>query len=1234
MKPSRLLRGALCAALVSLSGLRAQMTWASYDSSGVRVSADAATFDPATGTYHLTLPANSSRTFVTTDFVPLTAAPPASGRTLLPVTFSMRASGGYGTGGSVQNKFTGFGLFSTKGTPPGANGNFTDDTGLWFAVYQQSNASFNSRPFGVKAATPACPANLLGTNTTSYGLGTARGGTGGVMVDGQLLDVALTLVLNSSGTWQLGNTTSLPATATNAPGVVMTDRATGGVALQRTVYSDASTSLNGAQTFDQFGFLFENGTGSAVTLSLADFSLVGPPYLVTQPAASSSATLGGSLTLVAAAGGNPASYQWQYSADGGAAYADIPGATSASHAIATVAGSDAGFYRLVVTNAAGSAASTPAQVSVTSETVAPSIQTPPAGATLLVGATHTFSVVASGTAPLAYRWQVSTNGGADYTDIPGANGPSHTIAPVALTDDAVYRVVVSNTAGSLPSSPATLVVQAAPVITVPPVGALLPDGSAYSLSVGATGTPAPSYQWRLNDVDIPGATSANLPLTLSAAASGAYTVTVTNAAGSATGPRVYVGIPTPDTPVLFPADDSAGSNPDTPLSLTFSAPPAAGTAGQIRVYRGDTHALVETVDLGALTVKKSSDSRLVPQRTYRVASRTVGGLAFNYFPIVVTGNTARIYLQARLAYGVSYYVQIDAGAIVDADGASLAPMTGSGAWNFTTKAAPPAADTATLTVAADGSGDFTTVQGALDFIPHSPANTIPRVITVRDGVYTELVHVRSGQNAVTIQGESRAGTEIAYLNNGDIFPGTTLYHRGVFLTQAADFRLQNLTIRNLTPRFGSQAEAFITHNAVQRCTVSRVNLVSLQDTVLAAGQVFFTDSTIEGDVDFMWGDGGCYFQNCEIRAMNPGFLTQIRNARNKPGNVYVNCRLTAGPGLADASVTLARIDPNGYPFSQCVYIDCAMGAHIKPAGWQLDGGSTTAADVRFWEYGSTDLAGAPLEIASRPTYNHVATGVGSSVVLDNQQIDGATAAFLRVPANVAGFTPAVAPVVDVSPVGGALQTGDNLTLTVAGTLGYPAATYQWYLGSTPLAGANSASYTIVGASAAAAGDYTVVLTNSAGTATGAAATVSVAAPPGPYTTFILAAGLDPATTGAPDANPSGDGIANLLKFLLGGDPSIAQPDLLPGAATETAGADRVLVFRYERVVAAAASLASLTVEFSPDLASWTTTADGIDGVTVVITPGSDGREEVVTRIPLATPRGFVRLRATPPAGAP
>lgn len=130
-----------------------------------------------------------------------------------------------------------------------------------------------------------------------------------------------------------------------------------------------------------------------------------------------------------------------------------------------------------------------------------------------------------------------------------------------------------------------------------------------------------------------------------------------------------------------------------------------------------------------------------------------------------------------------------------------------------------------------------------------------------------------------------------------------------------------------------------------------------------------------------------------------------------------------------------------------------------------------------------------------------------------------------------------------------------------------------------------------------------------------------------YAAFVAAAGLDLNTNGAPLANPSGDGIANVLKYLLGGDPRVAQPNLLPIGTVETNAGGTVLVFAYTRDALAAATLSSVSVQSATDLTAWADALAGANGVTVTITP--DGYlEHVVYRIPIAGNRGFARLRAS------
>jgi pectin methylesterase-like acyl-CoA thioesterase len=243
-------------------------------------------------------------------------------------------------------------------------------------------------------------------------------------------------------------------------------------------------------------------------------------------------------------------------------------------------------------------------------------------------------------------------------------------------------------------------------------------------------------------------------------------------------------------------------------------------------------------------------------------------------------------------------------------------------------------------------------------------NTQPTTITVRTGPpYTGIIHVPANKPFLTVRGEDRNLTVVQYPNNNSLNP--TVSSRSTFGVDAADFTLRDITVVNTTPHGGSQAEAFRGNNL--RILLDRVNLKSFQDTLMLQGGGFVNNSYIEGDVDFMWGSGAVYFQNSELKAVtSSGYYTQIRNGQGQNGNVYVNCRLTAADGVT--GMYLARIDPTVFPYSQVVYINTAMGAHIIPAGWLLNN-ATTAPNVQFWEYKSTDATGAALNVSQRAPFS-------------------------------------------------------------------------------------------------------------------------------------------------------------------------------------------------------------------------------------------------------------------------
>jgi len=163
--------------------------------------------------------------------------------------------------------------------------------------------------------------------------------------------------------------------------------------------------------------------------------------------------------------------------------------------------------------------------------IAPSITKQPANRTVSLGQSATFSVTATGTAPLAYQWQ--KNG----VDIPGANLATYTTPPAVTEDNGtLFQVIVSNIAGSVTSLQRTLTVNLPPTITTQPEDKTVIPGKTARFTVKATGTKTLTYQWKKNGADIPGATAASYttPPVTTLDNGSLFSVVVTNPYGSAT----------------------------------------------------------------------------------------------------------------------------------------------------------------------------------------------------------------------------------------------------------------------------------------------------------------------------------------------------------------------------------------------------------------------------------------------------------------------------------------------------------------------------------------------------------------------------------------------------------------------------------------------------------------------------------------------------------------------------
>src|ERR1700731_2083833 len=265
----------------------------------------------------------------------------------------------------------------------------------------------------------------------------------------------------------------------------------------------------------------------------------GAPSIMAQPA-SQTVTAGQTATFtVAASGTAPLSYQWRKN---GVA---ISGMTSSSYTTpATTTADNGAQFTVVLSNSVGSVTSSAAMLTVSAASVAPSITTQPASQTVTAGQTATFSVAATGTAPMTYQWKKNS------AVISGANSSSYT-TPVTTGSDSgtQFTAVVSNAAGSATSSAAMLTVTTAlvaPSITTQPASQTVTAGQTATFSVAATGTAPMTFQWRKNTYPISGANSSSYttPVTMSSDSGAQFTVVVSNAAGSATSSAAMLTVTT------------------------------------------------------------------------------------------------------------------------------------------------------------------------------------------------------------------------------------------------------------------------------------------------------------------------------------------------------------------------------------------------------------------------------------------------------------------------------------------------------------------------------------------------------------------------------------------------------------------------------------------------------------------------------------------------------------------
>ncbi len=305
---------------------------------------------------------------------------------------------------------------------------------------------------------------------------------------------------------------------------------------------------------DAGSYTVEVSNGVGTVISNATTVTVNLPITITVQPVARTVNPGTAVSLTVAATGTSPGYQWRRNG------APISGATSATYSIASAVESQEGSYDCVLSNVVGSVTSSAVTLSVNDPVV---ITTQPASQTLNPGATAVFSVQVTGTGPFTYQWK---KGG---LILAGANAASYSLASAVLADAGSYTVEVSNVVGAVTSSAALFAVNLPITITAQPLSRTVNPGTAVTFTVAATGA-SPSYQWRRNGVNLPGATLTSYSIGSAAEShEGDYDCVVTNVVGSVTTAAAVLRI---NDPLVITVQPPARTvNPGTEVVLTVTA---------------------------------------------------------------------------------------------------------------------------------------------------------------------------------------------------------------------------------------------------------------------------------------------------------------------------------------------------------------------------------------------------------------------------------------------------------------------------------------------------------------------------------------------------------------------------------------------------------------------------------------------------------------------------------------
>ncbi|MDQ2834358.1 MAG: immunoglobulin domain-containing protein [Acidobacteriota bacterium] len=787
------------------------------------------------------------------------------------------------------------------------------------------------------------------------------------------------------------------------------------------------------------------------------------PVITGQPV-SQTVTVGQPATFtVTATSTGTTTYQWFQNGT------PITGATSSSYTTPPAASTDSGVvYTVTVTNASGSVTSSPATLTVSAggTTVnpnAPLIVSQPANQTVNVGQTASFSVTASGAAPLTYQWY---KGG---VAIAGATSNSYT-TPVTVSGDSgsLFTVSVANSLGTVTSAPATLTV-ITPVVTPPsiihqPVSQTVTVGQTATFTVTAAGTDPLTYQWFKNGVPVGGSTSSSY--TTPPAASGdtgsIYTVVVTNPAGTVTSVPVTLTVTSAPIIVTPPANQTVNAGQTASFSVTATgtgpltyqwnkggvAIAGASSTGYTTppTVAGDSGSLFTVTVTNAAGSVGSAPATLTvntpPVITVPPANQTVTAGQTASFSVIATGTGPLTYqwYQGGAAIGGATSSTYTTPATASSDSGSVFTVT------VTNVAGSATGGPATLTVT------------SAPIVVSSPANQ-----TVNVGQTATFSVTANGTGPLTYQWSKDGAPVAGATSTSYTTPAAVIGDSGSHFTVTVTNSVGHVTTGPATLTVNS-GPTITTPPADQTVNVGQTATFN----VVASGT---------GTLTYQWSKNG----------------TAIPGAT---GTSYTTPATVIGDSGSHFTVTVTNLVGSVTGGPAALTVNAAPMITTPPADQTVNAGQTATFSVVASGTGPLTYQwfknGALLTGATSTSYTTPATVTGDSGTHFTVTVTNLVGSVTGGPATL---TVNSGPTITTPPADQTVNAGQTATFSVVAS-GTGPLSYQWFKNGALLSGATATSYTtpavVVGDSGS---HFTVTVTNSIGSATGGPASLTVSTGP-------------------------------------------------------------------------------------------------------------------------------------------